>query len=193
VTEAIFGLIGVIVGALLSGLLEAFREGARVRAEARAAALVITEELIRSSAALLTVRNRRSWKVLRASPWLGSRDRWDESKGLLARRLTLLSLWPRGWTMDGWTTTSSAYGGIDAVVATIPDPDESDSIDDDAGRHIARTYLLAMMALSHLTILTHMPRWWRLFARVKFVRQHRRHIAKNEKDEHKLRRELDDL
>ncbi|MDQ3644402.1 MAG: hypothetical protein M3356_02700 [Actinomycetota bacterium] len=119
-TEAIFGLVGVLVGGVLSGVVAWFQDHARIRAEARAAALLVTEELIRTNASLLPLRTRQTWQIVRDSPWFGGRAQWEANRGLLARRLTIFSIFQKSWTMDSWMTASSAYGNIEALVSRVP-------------------------------------------------------------------------
>jgi len=82
VTEAIFGLIGVVVGGLISGGLSLILERRKERVAARVAARLVREDLLPVSLGMEDVFSGRTWSQ---RPDRRSRERsWAEHRSRLA-------------------------------------------------------------------------------------------------------------
>jgi hypothetical protein len=92
-TEAIFGLVGVVVGGLLTGLMQAWQQRRTARAEMRAGARLISAEL-----SVLQERLRRYGDGETERPDLPDVV-WPAHRAVMARELD----------RDDWVTVARAY------------------------------------------------------------------------------------
>ncbi len=85
-TEAIFGLVGVVVGGLITGFVQGVQEWRRERADLRASARLLLRELQQAILGIRIVRPRMEAGGL---PAIGvNLTVWPEKQGLLARALS---------------------------------------------------------------------------------------------------------
>jgi hypothetical protein len=83
VTEAIFGLVGVVVGGLLTAGVSYVMARRQERADTRGAARLVSSELLRNYAHLAAVVQARRWHALARN----RRTRFEEFEAVLSRRL----------------------------------------------------------------------------------------------------------
>jgi hypothetical protein len=110
VTEAIFGLLGVVVGGLLSGGMMLGIEHVREHRDARTAARLVHYELIRAVSLLEVALDLGS-----PLPFVVSfaTEAWSEHRSGLARTLDTST----------WGAALSAYSALEAVDQTFTGPD----------------------------------------------------------------------
>lgn len=83
----LFALAGVIVGGVLNGLVAWVLARHTARSNARVAALLVYEELLPSVAALIGLRERKTWGWLKAAQDFGCREVWLENRAILGHAL----------------------------------------------------------------------------------------------------------
>jgi hypothetical protein len=86
VTQAIFGLVGVVVGGLITGFVQGLQEWRRDRADLRAAARLLLRELQLAIVGLRVARPQMQAGVVPSI--LANLAVWPEKQGLLARVLS---------------------------------------------------------------------------------------------------------
>jgi len=86
VTQAIFGLVGVVIGGLITGFVQGVQEWRRDRADLRAAARLLLRELQLAIVGLRIARPKMETGVVTAIP--ANLTVWAEKQGLLARALS---------------------------------------------------------------------------------------------------------
>jgi hypothetical protein len=97
-TEAIFGLVGVVVGGLLTGLTQAWQQRRAARAEMRAGARLISAEL-----SVLEVKLGRYGDGESGRPELPAVVDWPEHRAVIARELD----------RDDWVMVARAYAMLE--------------------------------------------------------------------------------
>jgi hypothetical protein len=97
-TEAIFGLVGVVVGGLLTGLMQAWQQWRTARAEMRTGARLISAEL-----SVMAVKLGAYGEGETGRPELPDVVDWPAHRAVLARELK------RG----DWVTVAQAYALLD--------------------------------------------------------------------------------
>lgn len=109
-TEAIFGLLGVVVGGLLSDGMTLWIEHLRVRRDARTATRLVHYELIRAVSLLDVALDLGS-----PLPFVVSfaTEAWSEHRSGLARTLDTST----------WDAALSAYSALETVDQTFSGPD----------------------------------------------------------------------
>jgi hypothetical protein len=101
-TEAIFGLLGVLVGGILTGVVESVREHLRERAELRAARRLLHLELLAAEWVLSTALESDDTSRLKGAITVA---RWSEFSGLLAKNVD----------PSLWRTLAQAYGPLSSL------------------------------------------------------------------------------
>jgi hypothetical protein len=140
-------LLGVVVGGLLNGLVSSLLDRNSRRASARVASLLVCEELLASSAALIELGQEPTWMTLRRARDFGKRQAWEQHRATLGYALV----------PDGYMTLAVAYRGLaHAAGRAAEDPADVEPSERD-GKAVAGTYLALNRGLAYLSLLLHMP------------------------------------
>jgi hypothetical protein len=175
-----FALGGVVIGGLLNGFVSWMLARAAASKSARAAALLITEELMHSLGAFVSVDERQTWGAFLDSPEFGKRTEWEANRATRAN----------GLPPDGYMNLAAAYNGLfgAAVRASNEPPDKR--INPIQNQALKTTVLALNRGLTYLTKLIHRPPRWKFVARWKFNRKSDAHIAKLMAEDKSLERLL---
>jgi hypothetical protein len=98
VTQAIFGLIGVLVGSFITWVIELWRAWRSENDEARVAARLVIDEL----QSIANVRTADEPEFKRQKDLALQQDAWHLHRGVLARELSY----------DGWRAVRRAYDSL---------------------------------------------------------------------------------
>jgi hypothetical protein len=102
-TEAIFGIVGVLVGGLLTGAVSYWQEREREIRSARAGARLVRHELAKNYQYMTFAQGRGSLAIIVDTPL--STERFDQQQSMIAARIPVA----------GWEALSKAYRGVDFV------------------------------------------------------------------------------
>lgn len=162
----LFALVGVIVGGVLNGLVAWILARHAARSNARVAALLVYEELLPSVAALIGLRERKTWGWLKAAQDFGRREVWLENRAILGHALD----------PNSYMALAAGYTGLASARDTASRSDPEEEISGAEGETLATTFLTINRGLSYLGLLLHRPSWWHPLARRGFNRKTQEHI-----------------
>lgn len=161
-----FALGGVVIGGLLNGLVSWVLNRSTLRANARVAALLVTEELMQSTPALLQLGKQHTWGALNLAHDFGKREAWQQNRATLGHALH----------PDGYMALAAAYSGLAGAADRASREAPDVKVSDDVGMSIATTYLTLNRGLSYLALLVQQPSRMKPRARQKFKRDTQAHI-----------------
>jgi hypothetical protein len=164
-----FALGGVLIGGLLNGGVSWLLARSTMRANARVcAALLLTEELLKSLAVLITLDRSPTWGPMRQAADFGTRDAWDENRATLGHALS----------PDGYMTLATAYRGISFASSRARAESDDAPLTEADKQGVNSTFLAVNRGLTCLGNLIHRPPSWNPSARRKFDKNSDEHIKK---------------
>jgi hypothetical protein len=153
-------LLGVIVGGVLNGLVSSLLDRRIRRVSARVAALLVCEELLASSGALIELGQKPTWMTIRRARDFGKRQAWEQNRATLGYALV----------PDAYMTLAVAYRGLTHAAGRAAEDPADVEPSEQEGRAVAGTYLALNRGLAYLSLLLHMPPALRPLARRKLKR-----------------------
>jgi len=152
-----FALGGVLIGGLLNGGVSWLLARSTMRSNARVCALLLTEDLLKSFAALI-LDESPTWGPIRQAADFGTRDSWDENRAALGHALS----------PDAYMDLATAYRGI-GFASSRARAESDDAPLTEADKEAVRSTVLALLrGLEYLRNLTYRPPPWKLRTRRKF-------------------------
>jgi len=156
-----FALIGVVLGGTLNAGITILLRRRDDKRSARVAAMLVTEAIMISMPAMLMLKDDQTWGTIRRARNFASRRAWEEQRSTLAHVLSV----------DGFISLSAAFEGLANAAGAAAEHVDGDPLTDKEGLSLASTFLAMNRGLSFLTILVHMPSWFRPIKRRRFRRE----------------------